>query len=366
MRILAKEIDEKLNRFPRPPNQMYIDEILNGPNLLGDITKEQDKDQSMPTVPYQTHQDGHIWGQDPSSPYQSYNERSPEPIAEDQDEEMDSQRNNRKSIEMKSPEMKSPEMMSPEPRASSRYPQRNTTQRTTLRKPPHRDSAVGLPVTDKGKRVKKDDTPVEAEEDMDDLTPPRETKRKKAESDEEFKSSTDDEVGTPPLLRSPKSARTRIDDLSGAGSSRRGRQPATTSPSPSPSEGRAPKKARQPTRHWTEEEIERLNELVEDPRFIYHGDEQGSRKRDFKWSRIKAWDQKHGNILKNRTPVNLKDKYRDMNDKGAHRRLVMERLVKKKEGSPSPSTATATATTTTTTTATAGGSRFAKLRTRPM
>ncbi|KAF9115695.1 hypothetical protein BGX27_006801 [Mortierella sp. AM989] len=84
-------------------------------------------------------------------------------------------------------------------------------------------------------------------------------------------------------------------------------------------------KTRKPTVHWTDKEVSRLLELVEDFRYEEH--EILAKKRTVKWSRLKSYDENHGNVLRLRSQVQLKDKYRELTDNGAHRRQIME-LVK--------------------------------------
>ncbi|KAG0257114.1 hypothetical protein BG011_004164 [Mortierella polycephala] len=81
-------------------------------------------------------------------------------------------------------------------------------------------------------------------------------------------------------------------------------------------------KTRKKTRHWTDTEVQRLMELV--PRFQYDEDETKRRKRNVKWSKLKEFDRRHGDLLKHRTQVMLKDKYREQTDNGRHRQLVTE------------------------------------------
>ncbi|KAF9196307.1 hypothetical protein BGZ50_001057 [Haplosporangium sp. Z 11] len=86
------------------------------------------------------------------------------------------------------------------------------------------------------------------------------------------------------------------------------------------SDAAAKPKIRKKTRHWTDAEVQRLMELV--PRFQYDEDETKLRKRNVKWSKLKEFDRRHGDLLKHRTQVMLKDKYREQTDNGRHRQLV--------------------------------------------
>ncbi|KAG0326910.1 hypothetical protein BGZ99_008819 [Dissophora globulifera] len=79
-------------------------------------------------------------------------------------------------------------------------------------------------------------------------------------------------------------------------------------------------KVRRATRHWTFEEEERLDELV--PMFLHDGVTDGARPRLVRWSKLKAYDESHGNVLRRRTQVMLKDKYRERTDDGRHREFV--------------------------------------------
>ncbi|KAG0045900.1 hypothetical protein BGZ83_008891 [Gryganskiella cystojenkinii] len=83
------------------------------------------------------------------------------------------------------------------------------------------------------------------------------------------------------------------------------------------------KKARKKYRPWSGSEVDRLMELV--PRFQYSEADQptkGTRKRTVKWSKLKRYDEDHGNVLRHRDQVMLKDKYRDQTDQGRHRQQV--------------------------------------------
>ncbi|KAF8976587.1 hypothetical protein BGZ46_008137 [Entomortierella lignicola] len=81
-------------------------------------------------------------------------------------------------------------------------------------------------------------------------------------------------------------------------------------------------KQRKATVHWTDKEVARLMDLVDN--FRYKENEIVTKKRTIKWSRLKRYDEDHGDILHLRSQVQLKDKYRELTDNGAHRRQVME------------------------------------------
>ncbi|KAG0346147.1 hypothetical protein BG004_002350 [Podila humilis] len=83
---------------------------------------------------------------------------------------------------------------------------------------------------------------------------------------------------------------------------------------------------RKKTRHWDREEIVRLLELAEKPEFRHNDNKAGNK---MKWSDLLRYDQKHGNVLRHRTQVQLKDKYRALTDKGEHSRWVQDRNNKK-------------------------------------
>ncbi|KAF9931469.1 hypothetical protein FBU30_010085 [Linnemannia zychae] len=79
---------------------------------------------------------------------------------------------------------------------------------------------------------------------------------------------------------------------------------------------------RRKTRRWTEREVKQLMKLV--PKFMYEDSEIKGRKRTIKWAALKAYDRSHGHILRHRSQVMLKDKYRDQTDEGRHRQRVHE------------------------------------------
>ncbi|KAI8603729.1 hypothetical protein EDD21DRAFT_368274 [Dissophora ornata] len=83
------------------------------------------------------------------------------------------------------------------------------------------------------------------------------------------------------------------------------------------------KKPRRMNRPWTYEEESRLRSLV--PLFLYQEDHFSIKPRTVKWSKLKSHDEKNGNVLRHRTQVMLKDKYRELTDNGRHRALVSER-----------------------------------------
>ncbi|KAF9085030.1 hypothetical protein BGX23_010016 [Mortierella sp. AD031] len=80
------------------------------------------------------------------------------------------------------------------------------------------------------------------------------------------------------------------------------------------------KAGRRKTRRWTEKEVDRLMKLV--PKFQYDESELKVKKRTVKWAALKAYDKSHGNVLRHRTQVMLKDKYREQTDSGQHRKQV--------------------------------------------
>ncbi|KAG0270818.1 hypothetical protein BGZ95_001497 [Linnemannia exigua] len=79
---------------------------------------------------------------------------------------------------------------------------------------------------------------------------------------------------------------------------------------------------RRMTRRWTEKEVAQLLKLV--PKFQYSDSEIAIKKRTVKWAALKAYDQKHGHVLRHRNQVMLKDKYREQTDRGQHRQRVHE------------------------------------------
>ncbi|KAF9575041.1 hypothetical protein EC968_004538 [Mortierella alpina] len=74
--------------------------------------------------------------------------------------------------------------------------------------------------------------------------------------------------------------------------------------------------ARRRTRHWSKEEEDRLMKYV--PFFRYAPQEihRMKRKMEVKWSDLKEYDMQHGNVLRDRTQVMLKDKFRELKKKG--------------------------------------------------
>ncbi|KAI7832392.1 hypothetical protein BC939DRAFT_102756 [Gamsiella multidivaricata] len=93
---------------------------------------------------------------------------------------------------------------------------------------------------------------------------------------------------------------------------------------------------RKKTRHWSHAEEERLQELV--PQFLYKEGEAKNKKRTIKWAKLKAHDQAYGDILKHRTQIMLKDKYRDLTDGGQHRKFVSELYRKQRDVSKTQET----------------------------
>ncbi|KAF9585834.1 hypothetical protein BGW38_000511 [Lunasporangiospora selenospora] len=96
---------------------------------------------------------------------------------------------------------------------------------------------------------------------------------------------------------------------------------STTSVKPHP-------KKRAKTRHWSNEEEDRLMSLT--PLFQYDPKASKNRKRLVRWAELKNYDVSHGNILKHRSQVMLKDKYRELTDNGRHREQIKERARLKK------------------------------------
>ncbi|KAF9547940.1 hypothetical protein EC957_007453 [Mortierella hygrophila] len=89
-------------------------------------------------------------------------------------------------------------------------------------------------------------------------------------------------------------------------------------------QNRTPLKEKRKYRPWSSKEVDRLMELA--PQFLHdptQGDAEGRKKRNVKWAQLKAHDERHGNVLKHRTQVNLKDKYREKTDEGQHRQEVI-------------------------------------------
>ncbi|KAF9930598.1 hypothetical protein FBU30_000301 [Linnemannia zychae] len=85
-----------------------------------------------------------------------------------------------------------------------------------------------------------------------------------------------------------------------------------------------PPSKRRLNRRWTAEEVARLMELA--PRFLYNqggtSSDSGRKKRKVNWAELKKEDERSGNILKHRTQVDLKDKYRQKTDNGKHQEEV--------------------------------------------
>ncbi|KAF8945671.1 hypothetical protein BGZ47_002231 [Haplosporangium gracile] len=190
----------------------------------------------------------------------------------------------------------------------------------------------------KTKRVFK--APSESEfEDDDDNVPVRELKKKK---------DTKESVPTPPLSDNPHSPapdrfQSTMDALQEtakamrqSGSSSNSSSSSSGSARPSNRNGppvisvsqvlqnRSPPKEKRKYRPWSNEEVNRLMELA--PKFLHDptpGDIEGRKKRNVRWAQLKTYDERHGNVLKHRTQVNLKDKYREKTDEGQHRQEVI-------------------------------------------
>lgn len=194
----------------------------------------------------------------------------------------------------------------------------------------------------KTKRVFKAPSESEFEDDDADV-PVRELKKKK---------NTKELVPTPPLSDNPQSpahdhVQTTTDALQEAGKAMRqsssnsngssnGSSSSGGSAGPSSRNGlpvisvshvlqnRSPPKEKRKYRPWSSEEVDRLMELA--PQFLHDptaGDAEGRKKRNIKWAQLKTYDERHGNVLKHRTQVNLKDKYREKTDEGQHRQEVI-------------------------------------------
>lgn len=185
---------------------------------------------------------------------------------------------------------------------------------TPLRRPPPRQSAVN-----KGKQVRRDSGTPDSHNTERASPPPtrKRGKRSLAELDEAFQEpcfsspdGSDDDIASPPPLREASSRAMTVD--AGEGSSNANRMSMTMSP---PAQGRRAKKQRQQTRHWTDKELARLKEIS--PRFKNEGNDLS-----YKWTKMKQYDEDNGDILRERTALNLKDKIRDIHDKGKHRGAV--------------------------------------------
>ncbi|KAF9991230.1 hypothetical protein BGZ75_002858 [Mortierella antarctica] len=74
--------------------------------------------------------------------------------------------------------------------------------------------------------------------------------------------------------------------------------------------------ARRRTKHWSRDEEDRLIKYV--PFFRYAPQEihRMKRKMEVRWSDLKDYDVQHGNVLRDRTQVMLKDKFRELKKKG--------------------------------------------------
>lgn len=194
----------------------------------------------------------------------------------------------------------------------------------------------------KTKRVFKAPSESEFEDDDADV-PVRELKKKK---------NTKETVPTPPLSDNPQSPahdhfQSTMDTLqetgkamgqSGSNGNSSSNSSGNSGGSAGPSirkgppvisvshvlQNRSPPKEKRKYRPWSSEEVNRLMELA--PQFLHDptaGDAEGRKKRNVKWAQLKAHDERHGNILKHRTQVNLKDKYREKTDEGQHRQEVI-------------------------------------------
>ncbi|KAG0024381.1 hypothetical protein BGZ80_003726 [Entomortierella chlamydospora] len=93
-----------------------------------------------------------------------------------------------------------------------------------------------------------------------------------------------------------------------------------------------PTKVRRQNRAWTSEEVDRLMALAD--KFQHRPSETGRRAWKMSWSQLKKFDEMNGNILKHRTDVMLKDKYRERTDNGRHRQQVNEIRRCKNSGIP--------------------------------
>ncbi|KAG9065126.1 hypothetical protein KI688_002448 [Linnemannia hyalina] len=77
---------------------------------------------------------------------------------------------------------------------------------------------------------------------------------------------------------------------------------------------------RRRSRKWTLKEVQVLMDLV--PMFQYDESEVKVRKRTIKWAALKRYDMDNGYVLRHRSQVMLKDKYREQTDQGKHRQHV--------------------------------------------
>ncbi|KAF9172816.1 hypothetical protein BGX21_004365 [Mortierella sp. AD011] len=93
-----------------------------------------------------------------------------------------------------------------------------------------------------------------------------------------------------------------------------------------------PIKVRRRNRAWTSEEVDRLMALAD--KFQHRPSKTGRRAWKMSWSQLKKFDEMNGNILKHRTEVMLKDKYREKTDNGRHRQQVDE--IRRHKGSGIP------------------------------
>ncbi|KAF9356128.1 hypothetical protein BGX26_005678 [Mortierella sp. AD094] len=158
----------------------------------------------------------------------------------------------------------------------------------------------------------------DSEFEDDGYVPPLEMKRKRP--------------STPPsaLIQTPEHAQ-GDGDFAGEGSNSDPR-PSLIPWSPSPIESVRsisprpvrPAKVRRQNRAWTSAEVDRLMELAD--KFQRKPSVTGKRSWKMCWSQLKKFDERNGDILKHRTEVMLKDKYRERTDNGRHRQQVIDIL----------------------------------------
>ncbi|KAF9349903.1 hypothetical protein BGX34_001502 [Mortierella sp. NVP85] len=192
---------------------------------------------------------------------------------------------------------------------------------TPLRNPPPPRPTAG----EKGKQVKRALTPSDTEEKRAE-TPPHPSRRRRLTREEgdggyeedPFITDSSEIMASPPPLRSPSVKPEASENNAGGGSGRR-----TMAMSPPLSKPPAKHSKKTNYRRWSNEEIARLMHLAKE--FKYQPGEENGRKRNVKWSELKKFDEANGNILRHRTQINLKDKYRDLTDHGHHRQEISER-----------------------------------------
>ncbi|CAO3565621.1 unnamed protein product [Mortierella alpina] len=73
---------------------------------------------------------------------------------------------------------------------------------------------------------------------------------------------------------------------------------------------------RRRTKHWSKEEEDQLVKYVPFFRYTPAETERMKRTMEVKWSDLKDYDAQHGNVLRDRTQVMLKDKFRELKKKG--------------------------------------------------